>query len=158
MAVYEGLSGQVLFTPFRHFVVMRKVVNGERPAEAWRGCGSRMTCGECSIGVGRLDRRAPPAVQLSWGVWSGFRGIRNRPRLWRRARIRRILRNVFPEYFHCSIFVVPSHYRVGSLGPGVLIHISSQYTNSFSVYSPLDVLHMYNFIRKLVGCLHLYLG
>jgi len=32
MVIYEVLSGQTPFTPFKDFVVMRKVVDGERPA------------------------------------------------------------------------------------------------------------------------------
>jgi len=31
MVIYEVLSGQAPFTPFKHFVVVRKVLDGERP-------------------------------------------------------------------------------------------------------------------------------
>ena len=95
------------------------MVSARKGLEEWREHGSRTTCGGCSIGVGKLDRRVGPAPQLSWSAWSGSRRIQNCP-LWGWARIRRltrmvgILRKGFLEYFHGSIFVVPSHCCVES--------------------------------------------
>jgi len=34
MVIYEVLSGRAPFTPFNHYIVIRKVMEGERPARA----------------------------------------------------------------------------------------------------------------------------
>ena len=83
MVIYEVLSGQAPPAPLGRYVVLRKVMDGEHPQRLGeqRGCGSQTICGECSIGVGQLDRRAGPAAQLSWSAWSGFQGILKYP-LW----------------------------------------------------------------------------
>ena len=138
MVAYDALSGQFPSAPFSNHVL-----GGEKGREEWRGCGSRMICGECSIGVGRLDQRAGPVSQLSWSFWSGFLGIRNQPPwkirgLMQMGRVG-ILRKVFLEYFHGSIFVGSSHCCIGSyarisLGLGVLICTSPQYASSYCIW------------------------
>jgi serine/threonine protein kinase len=39
MVIYEVLSGQAPFTPYKDFIVMRKVTEGERPERPRRGGG-----------------------------------------------------------------------------------------------------------------------
>ena len=47
MVIYEVLSGKVPFASLKEFIVMRKVLEGERPSmsEGVEGCGSRMGYG-----------------------------------------------------------------------------------------------------------------
>jgi serine/threonine protein kinase len=49
MVIYEVLSGQAPFASFKDFIVMRKVIEGERPGrpEGAEGRGSRTICGGC---------------------------------------------------------------------------------------------------------------
>ena len=73
--IYEVLSGQTPFALLHHCVVMRKVIEGERPRDRTdrRGCDSRMIYGRPLIWAGRLNQGVGPLLRPCSSVWSRFR-------------------------------------------------------------------------------------
>ena len=72
MVILEVLTGQVPFACYEGYVVMRKVVDGERP-ERPKGRGSQMIYGGHWNCVGHPDRKGALLLRPCLNVWKEFR-------------------------------------------------------------------------------------